>query len=85
MVRRIVRDAAYPILIGTVVGVVGASFATRIITTFLFQTAPTDPVTFAAVAVTLIVTGGIAALILRCVPRRSTRRLAFGPSDHARR
>ena len=63
VVRRIVRDAAYPILIGTVVGVVGASFATRIITTFLFQTAPTDPVTFAAVAVTLIVTGGLAALI----------------------
>jgi predicted permease len=63
VVQRIVRDAAVPILIGTVVGVLGASFATRIITSFLFQTAPTDPVTFAAVAVTLVVTGGIAALI----------------------
>jgi predicted permease len=63
VVRRIVRDAAFPIVLGTIVGVVGATFATRVITSFLFQTAPTDPVTFAAVAVTLIVTGGIAALI----------------------
>jgi putative ABC transport system permease protein len=63
VVGRILRDAALPILIGTAVGVVAATFATKAIASFLFQTAPTDPVTFAVVALTLIATGGGAALL----------------------
>ena len=63
VVRTMVRDAAVPIAIGTVLGVGGASAATRVIESFLFETAPTDPVTLGAVAVTLAVVGCRAALV----------------------
>ena len=53
VVRTMVREAAVPIAVGTVLGVGGAALATRVIESFLFETAPTDPVTLAAVAVTL--------------------------------
>ena len=60
MVRRMVRDSAVPIVIGTLAGLAAATAATRVITSFLFQTDPIEPVTFAAVAL-LLVTVGIAA------------------------
>jgi predicted permease len=63
VVQTMVRDAAVPIAAGTVLGVGGAVLATRVIESFLFETAPTDPVTLAAVAVTLALTGCVAALV----------------------
>ncbi len=63
VVRTMVRDAAMPIAIGTAVGVGAALLSTRVIKSFLFQTEANDPVTLAAVAVTLAVTGCIAALL----------------------
>ena len=63
VVRTMLRDAAVPIVIGTVVGVGGALGATRVIESFLFQTAPRDPLTLAAVAATLAVSGCLAALV----------------------
>jgi putative ABC transport system permease protein len=63
MVLRMVRDAAVPIAIGTVVGLGGAALATRLIASFLFQTDPIDPITFAAVAALLVAAGGLAAWI----------------------
>jgi predicted lysophospholipase L1 biosynthesis ABC-type transport system permease subunit len=63
VVRTMVRDAALPIAIGTVVGLGGAALATRVIESFLYDTAPTDVVTFAAVAVTLAAAGCVAALV----------------------
>jgi ABC-type antimicrobial peptide transport system permease subunit len=63
VVRTMLRDAAVPIGIGTVLGVGGALLATRVIESFLFSTTPTDPVTLASVAVILCVTGCLAALV----------------------
>lgn len=63
VVRTMVRDAALPIAVGTVLGVSGAMLSTRVIESFLFETAPTDPATLAAVAITLAATGCIAALV----------------------
>jgi putative ABC transport system permease protein len=63
VVQTIVRDAAVPIGAGTVLGVGGALLSTRIIESFLFETAPTDPPTLAAVAVTLATAACVAALV----------------------
>jgi ABC-type antimicrobial peptide transport system permease subunit len=58
-----IGDAVWPIVLGTVVGLGVASVATGVIASFLFETAPTDPATFAAVAVVLASAGLIAAWI----------------------
>jgi predicted permease len=63
VVWTIVRDAATPIAAGTLLGIAGAALASRLIESFLFQTAPADPVTLALVAVTLATTGCLAALV----------------------
>ncbi len=63
VVTTMVRDAALPIVVGTVLGVGVAMLSTRVIESFLFQTAPTDPATLAVVAIALAVTGCLAALI----------------------
>jgi predicted lysophospholipase L1 biosynthesis ABC-type transport system permease subunit len=63
VVGRMVRDSAMPILLGTLAGLGGAAAATRAITSFLFETDPLDPGTFAAVAVVLVTTGLLAAWI----------------------
>lgn len=63
VVRTIVRDAAVPIALGVMLGVAGAALAARAIESFLFETAPTDPMTLVAVAVTLATAGHLAALV----------------------
>ncbi len=63
VVATIVHDAAVPIVIGTLLGLSGAAFTTRVIESFLFETTPTDAATFAAVALTLVVVGCLAALV----------------------
>jgi predicted permease len=63
VVRTMLRDAIWPIAIGTAAGIGGAMLATRAIASFLFQTTPTDPATFAGVAAALAVTGCLAALL----------------------
>lgn len=63
VVQTILRDSAMPIALGTVLGVGGALLTTRVIESFLFATAPRDPMTLTAVAVTLALTGCLAALV----------------------
>lgn len=63
VVATMVRDAAWPVGLGTIVGVTGAVFATTVIESFLFETSPTDPSTLAGVAVVLVVTGCLAATV----------------------
>jgi ABC-type antimicrobial peptide transport system permease subunit len=48
---------------GLAAGLAGTYYATRIITSFLFQTAPHDPLTLAAVVVLLGAAAGVAAWI----------------------
>lgn len=57
VVTVVVRDAALPIVIGTALGLGAAALATHVIESFLFQTKPIEVVTFAAVAVVLVITG----------------------------
>ena len=61
VVGRMLGDAAMPIAAGIVIGVGAALLATRTIESFLFETAPAEPLTLAAVAVTLAITGLLAA------------------------
>ena len=63
VVAIMVRDSAVPIVIGTLLGLGGAALATRVIESFLFETTPTDPATFAAVALALVAAGTLAALV----------------------
>ncbi len=63
VVRTIVWDSALPIAVGTVAGLGGAAFATRLIASFLFETEPIEPSTFGIVALALAAAGGIAALM----------------------
>jgi predicted permease len=63
MVTTVLVDAIIPIGIGIALGLAGAAAITKAIESFLFQTAPTDAMTFAAVALVLVTTGCLAALI----------------------
>jgi putative ABC transport system permease protein len=63
LVQTMVRDSAIPIAIGIAIGVGGAALAARAIESFLFETAPTDPVTLVMVTVTLAAAGCLAALL----------------------
>jgi ABC-type antimicrobial peptide transport system permease subunit len=63
VVRRMIADAAWPIALGTLAGLGAAWLTTGVIASFLFETEPTDPATFAAVAVGLAAAGLVAAWI----------------------
>jgi predicted permease len=55
---------------GVIIGTAAASLAARLLEAFLFETTPTDPATFAAVALTVF----LAALLAGLIPaRRATR------------
>ncbi len=71
VVRSMVRETAVAAAIGLVLGSAGALYATRIIASFLFETTPHDPVTFAAVAALT----GLSALVAAWVPARRAARV----------
>ena len=62
-VATVLRDAAIPIVAGTLLGVAAAASAARVIESFLFETAPADPATLATVAIALTIAGCLAALV----------------------
>ena len=62
VVGTMIRDSAIPIAIGTLIGLGVAALATRAIESFLFETAPTEPATLAAVAGMLAAAACLAAL-----------------------
>ena len=59
----VVRQGLTLVLIGLAIGVVGALAAGRVLSAYLYQTAPTDPLIFAGVAALFILSGVIACLI----------------------
>jgi predicted permease len=63
VVRATLFDAAVPIVVGVVLGLAGATATMRVIKSFLFETTPTDAVTFVSVALALAVSGCMAALL----------------------
>jgi putative ABC transport system permease protein len=66
VVRVMIRDVVWPVVLGIVAGLAGTYYATRLITSFLFQTAPHDAATLAAVVVLL----GAAACVAAWLPAR---------------
>ena len=66
VVRVMIRDALWPVAFGLVAGLFGTYYATRLITSFLFQTTPHDPATLIVVAVVL----GLAACVAAWLPAR---------------
>jgi len=70
VIKLVVRDGLKLVLIGVGVGLAGALALTRLMTTLLFGVTPTDTVTYATVAVGLV----LVALIACCIPaRRATK------------
>ena len=63
VLRLMVRQAAVPVGVGVVIGVVGAVGATRVIASQLVNVRSYDPLTFLAAAVVLAIVALVAALI----------------------
>lgn len=59
--RMILVEGTRPILVGVVVGLVVATFATRLVESMLYGIEPIDPLTFSLVPLTLMVVGGAAS------------------------
>jgi putative ABC transport system permease protein len=62
LVRGVLRQGAGLLILGLGLGIAGASATGRVLTRYLFDTAPTDPMTFAVVAAALLITGLVACL-----------------------
>ena len=71
VLRMVIAQVLRLVLIGIADGVLASTAATRVVASLLFQTAPRDPVTYAAVA-TVFAAIGIAAPYL---PARRAMRL----------
>ena len=56
-----VRDAVWPVVLGLAAGLGATYYATRVITSFLFQTTPHDPATLGSAGVLLAAAAGLAA------------------------
>ncbi|HEX4915940.1 MAG TPA: FtsX-like permease family protein, partial [Vicinamibacterales bacterium] len=59
----VVRQGLTLVVIGLLIGVAGALAAGRVLSSYLYQTAPRDPVIFIGVAAVFILAGVIACLI----------------------
>lgn len=71
VVKTMVRDAAWPAFLGLAAGMLVALYATRVVASFLFDTTPHDPATFAAVAGLM----SVAALAAAWLPARRAARV----------
>ena len=78
VVALIARQALLLVVVGTVVGLAGAAALTRVLRGLLFGVSATDPVTFAAVPVLLVVVAVVACIL----PAR--RALAVDPATSIR-
>ncbi|HKN76426.1 MAG TPA: ABC transporter permease [Candidatus Acidoferrum sp.] len=70
VLRLVLRDGARLTLLGIAIGIIAALALTRLMVSLLFEVTPTDPATFAAVAIVLAVTAFAACYI---PARRATR------------
>jgi putative ABC transport system permease protein len=63
ILRLVVTDGMKPILFGVALGVIAATALSRLVATLLFGVPPTDPLTFTAVALLLIIVGAAANML----------------------
>jgi putative ABC transport system permease protein len=61
VMRIMIGDAAWPVAFGLVAGLAGSYYATRLISSFLFETRPYDPATLAAASGLLAAAACLAA------------------------
>ncbi len=78
VVRMILAEGARPLLLGIAAGLLGAWFATRLVSAMLYDVAPRDPSTFVLLPVALLVVGGLASWLpalraTRIAPTRALR------------
>lgn len=70
VLKLLVRNGMWPVLLGVMLGLAGAVGLTRLMVSFLFGVTPTDALTLATVSISLI----LVALIACCIPaRRATK------------
>jgi putative ABC transport system permease protein len=70
VLRMVVKQGALLVSIGIAAGAIGAFAVTRLMTSMLYEVAPSDPLTFGAVSAVL----GLIALVASYIPgRRATR------------
>jgi ABC-type antimicrobial peptide transport system permease subunit len=62
VLRMVVGQGLLLVAAGLAIGIVASLVATRVLSTYLFDTTATDPITFAAVAAAFLVAGAIACL-----------------------
>ena len=60
---QVVRVGMLPVLVGTLAGVAVSLAVSRVLASFLFDVAPTDPASFVAAASILLGAGAVAALV----------------------
>ena len=70
VLRMVLGQGLRPVLAGTALGALGALAATRLLAAWLRGVSPADPLTFAAVALTLIAVAALASLV---PARRATK------------
>ena len=63
VLRMVVVEGMKPTLLGLVIGVVAALAFGRVMSSLIYQTAPSDPLTFVAVAALLMLVGFVATII----------------------
>ena len=63
VLRMVVSDGMKPILLGVAIGIAAALALSRMVASLIFGVRPTDPLTFAAVALLLVVVGIIATIV----------------------
>lgn len=71
VLRMVLLRATTQAVVGTAIGVAGAVLLSKLMTRMLYGVQPTDPATFAGVAIIL----GFAALLAICVPARRAMRI----------
>jgi len=71
VLKLLVRNGMWPVLLGVMLGLAGAVGLTRLMASFLFGVTPTDALTLATVSVGLI----LVALIACCIPARRATKL----------
>jgi len=63
VLRRVLTHGLALVAAGVGIGIVGALAASRLLASFLFGVKPTDPATYAAVALVLLLTAGVASYL----------------------
>ena len=76
VLRLLLRQGMTPVAIGVVIGLIGALGLTRLMSSLLFGVSPTDPLTFAGVALLLVTV----ALLACYLPARRAMKVDLAAS-----